>query len=89
VAQAASDNPDIRYHDRRDAKYNQLFHGHFSRGNEIGTLRVRLHIPMDAAWTRMAPAIAIAAGDCFSFAQGHFGWGNVLQQQSGPRGFII
>ena len=62
---------------------------HFSRGNEIGTLRVRLHIPMDATWTRMAPAIAIAAGDCFSFAHGHFSWGGVLQQQSGPRGFII
>jgi hypothetical protein len=69
VMQAAGENPDICCHHRHNAKYNQVFHvlSHFFVGIEIGSSAAGLSNALDTAWTRMTPAVAVAAGDSLDF----------------------
>jgi hypothetical protein len=75
VLQAAGENPDIHCHHRCDAQYNQVFHVLLisSRALEIGNSGCRLSNALDAAWTRMTPAVAVAAGDSFGLADSDLG----------------
>jgi hypothetical protein len=69
-------------------RYSMLL-AHSSKGNEKWTLPFQFHIAMAPAGTGMAPAIAVAAGDRFSFVHGRFSRGGIFQQQLGLYRFVI